>query len=87
MSSFINTKTMQFPLHEEDLYLDFGIDRPDYIKPLIYAAQEGAENGQTYEKNEPIEIDGQWIVNWTIRDKTLEELKAEKEFEDWLNHK
>jgi hypothetical protein len=82
MSSFINTETMEWPLHEGDLHIQFGDDVPNCIKPLFYAIQEGAGNQQTYEKNEPIEIDGNWIVSWKIVDKTEEQILEERELEN-----
>lgn len=82
MSSFINVETGEWPLHQGDLDLMYGANIPETIRPLIYMPQEGAGKDQTYDKKNPIEIDGVWIVTWTIRDKTVEELEREKQIEE-----
>jgi len=82
MTTFIDTETMEWPLHEADLFLRYGAEIPASIHRLIILPQEGAISGQTYDRNHPIQVDGDWILTWTIRDKTSEELQKEKEIED-----
>jgi hypothetical protein len=84
MSSYIDTESMEWPLHIADLELRFGLEIPNTIQPLFILPQEGAIIGQVYVRKDPVKINEQWTIGWDIRDKTFEELQLEKLEEEKL---
>lgn len=82
MSGFINTVTNEWPLYEGDLIASYGtndLNELDFIKPIIYADRPTVISGQTMEPVAPELTDGEYIVNWLVRDKTKTELELEAE--------
>jgi hypothetical protein len=82
MSGFINTITNEWPLYEGDLLALYGtkdLKELDFIKPIIYADRPEVIKGQTMEPAAPELTNGEYIVNWLVRDKTKTELELEAE--------
>jgi hypothetical protein len=75
---------MEWPLHEGDLRLRYGSEIPATIEPIRILPQVGAKIDQTYVRKNPIKLNGEWVIDWDIRDKTLQELQLEKLEEEKL---
>lgn len=67
---------MIFPPQINDDHLAF-ID----VWPLVYEMPE-VEPHQIAEPTEVLKVDGQWVQQWAVRDRTLEEMPVDPEPEE-----
>jgi hypothetical protein len=87
MSEYIKLSTLEFPLHEGDIRLEYPEIREDqtgdnFPCPDTYAKVEYVPfpdfdyTKQIAELDQPIQIDGVWTMRWKLRDLTQEEIDA-----------
>lgn len=95
MPYFLNTQTMDFPVYEGDLKHQAGIDDsllyPDYAVPDGYAVVSILPiptydaNTETAEwSHPPVLVDGQWVLQWAVRNMTAEELAEKAIFDEQI---
>ena len=86
---------MDFPVYEGDLKHQAGIDAsliyPDYVVPDGYAVVSLSPI-PTYDVNTetaawshpPVLVDGQWVVQWVVRNMTADELAEKAIFDEQI---
>lgn len=90
LNFYFNTLTEEFPRYDGDLELlgwRFGEDLPDNWVVVINDGLPSITKLQTYEMELPIVIDNVWHSNFSIRDKTEQELTLEIETENRIKER
>ena len=93
MITYIKLSTLEYPRHEGDIRLE----HPEILEsqtgdtfpcPGTYAPVSNTEppeisDSQTLEQPQAIQDEfGNWILSWSVRDLTPEEIQLRKEFEE-----
>jgi len=80
MTIYIKLSTGEYPRHQGDVRLEYPDMGDVFVLPETYAHVQSTEPPdhnritQRAVETPPIEIDGQWVMQWLVRDATQEEL-------------
>ena len=79
MTIYIKLSTGEYPRHQGDVRLEYPDMGDVFVLPETYAhvqrtPEPEVTDTQRAVETQPIEIDGQWVMQWLVRDATQEEL-------------
>jgi len=80
MTIYIKLSTGEYPRHEGDVRLEYPDMGEQFVLPDTYAHVQSTEMPehdyitQRAVETPPIQVNGQWIMQWMVRDATQQEL-------------
>lgn len=91
MKYFIKLSTLQYPLYEGDIRLEYPdilesqtgstFPCPNTYAPVTYVQPPEVTETQVYEQSNPIQDElGNWKMTWPVRELTPEEIQSNKDF-------
>jgi len=80
MTIYIKLATGEYPRHQGDVRLEYPDMGEPFVLPDTYARVQSTEppehnyDTQRAVETPPVQINGQWVMQWMVRDATQEEI-------------